>query len=1301
VKMPDFNSGNDVQRSLNLADNRCVNLYPVTDDSGTIAAFYSTPGLLAYTSAASAFSGLYTASNGRCFGVSGTILYEITTGGVLTNRGTVTTASVSKMSDNGIELIIVNGTDAWLFTFATNALKKISTLSADFTVTIASPAVFSTVAAHGLVAGDAIQLTTTSGSNTTSGVLTASTASPITAPDYVTSVITSPDSQYVYIATNNVNGYIYQYIRDQVTGDLSPLSPAFIPIPGGYGSSICYCLEITSDGAFIFAGSGGSIHTFSRNAVTGQITWISATTYAIQTFYSIKLSSDGTSLYAYGKSGFSPLVPNIYQYSVNPATGTVTPLSPATISASLDTVYSSAISSNAGTTQTLYVLSPSTNLIQCYTRTVATGLLTAITSVATGAGSVSIIISHDNAHVYVSCTNAIRHYTRNTGTGVITLADTLTTTNNPSQLVISADDTCVYASSPDGVVMEFDRNTTTGVLTAMSTPTVPAAGTINAIAITANGKSVYAMSYGPVGASFTYMFQRQQSSSNVGLPTGLDTLTTYYVIAAGLTATNFEVSLTAGGTAVNTSGVQAGIHTFHTLGNGFPNGAKTISYIDGRFVVCQPNTQNFYVSDVLAGGTWDALNVQTADSNPDMIVGQITLHNELIVFCEQSGETFYDSGTYPAPFVRNVSGIFEVGCIAPYSIAKIDNSVMWLGKSNTGQGVIYRLNGYTPVRLSTYAIEYAIQTMTTISDAMAFTYQQEGHHFYVITFPTGNRTFAFDVNTGLWHERAGWNGATLSRWAAQEYTYFDGKHLICDYASGNIYSLDLGTYTDGVNAKKWIRSWRAPASDMKRVIHNKLTLEAEVGVGQGSFSTTGVVNSITLSNPGSSSKTVLWNAAVSSGITDMTVYGISWSGSIYVAVGMGNTYGSDWTINYCYTSPDGVVWTKRTMTITQFWYGVSWNGSVFCAVGNGQTCNTSPDGITWTARTMSSVQSHYAITYGAGFFVACVNGEAFETSPDGITWTARNDPGSGGISWSSITYNGTAFIATAFYGSTAATAAYSTDGITWVSKTLPFNQKWCVSSISTGFVALSNGTNYATSPDGITWTARTFPVALSIKTGNQFISGGGVHVIANSGTNNSYVSEDGITWTLDAIPGVLAMWGAATYNGTNIVYMSATSGGGYTSAFTSGPAGYNVGPHAIIFTGGTPTVAATGTYTISSITGEISSTVITNTGSGYITTPTVSFPSGGIIGAIGSANLTWTSSFNPTGIEPTVNLKYSNDGGHTWSTDNWRSMSLGTIGQYSKRVFWYRLGMTTGQVRLYELSGQSPVKTVLLSTYLE
>lgn len=50
-------------------------------------------------------------------------------------------------------------------------------------------------------------------------------------------------------------------------------------------------------------------------------------------------------------------------------------------------------------------------------------------------------------------------------------------------------------------------------------------------------------------------------TTNGALPTGLTGGNTYYVITAGMTANAFEVSSTAGGSAVNTSGSQSGTHT--------------------------------------------------------------------------------------------------------------------------------------------------------------------------------------------------------------------------------------------------------------------------------------------------------------------------------------------------------------------------------------------------------------------------------------------------------------------------------------------------------------------------------------------------------------------------------------------------------------------------------------------------------------------------------------------------------------------------------------------------------------------
>ena len=63
-------------------------------------------------------------------------------------------------------------------------------------------------------------------------------------------------------------------------------------------------------------------------------------------------------------------------------------------------------------------------------------------------------------------------------------------------------------------------------------------------------------------------------------------------------------------------------------------------------------------------------------------------------------------------------------------------------------------------------------------------------------------------------------------------------------------------------------------------------------------------------------------------------------------------------------------------------------------------------------------------------------------------------------------------------------------------------------------------------------------------------------------------------------------------------------------------------------------------------------------------------------------------------------LRWSDDGGHTWSNEHWSKM--GKIGQYGFRTFWRRLGMTTKiRDRVYEVSGTDPVKIAIMGAELQ
>ena len=69
------------------------------------------------------------------------------------------------------------------------------------------------------------------------------------------------------------------------------------------------------------------------------------------------------------------------------------------------------------------------------------------------------------------------------------------------------------------------------------------------------------------------------------------------------------------------------------------------------------------------------------------------------------------------------------------------------------------------------------------------------------------------------------------------------------------------------------------------------------------------------------------------------------------------------------------------------------------------------------------------------------------------------------------------------------------------------------------------------------------------------------------------------------------------------------------------------------------------------------------------------------------------------GSDPEIMLRWSDDGGHTWSNEHWSKM--GKIGEYYRRVFWRRMGMTLKlRDRVYEVSATDPVKIAIMGAEL-
>jgi hypothetical protein len=237
----------------------------------------------------------------------------------------------------------------------------------------------------------------------------------------------------------------------------------------------------------------------------------------------------------------------------------------------------------------------------------------------------------------------------------------------------------------------------------------------------------------------------------------------------------------------------------------FP-GAVTVGYLDGYFVFNEPNSQRIWVTALLDGLSIDPLDFASAEGSPDGLVSIIIDHREAWLFGTNSVEVWYNSGNPDFPLERIQGAYNEIGCLAPYSVAKLDNSVFWLGSDARGQGVVYR----------------------------AYTYQQDGHAFYVLIFPSAETTWVYDAATGAWHERAGFAKGRFKRHRSNCHARFKGQPVVGDYQNGKLYQFDLRYFRDDEQEQRWMRRWRAlptGANNLTRTIHHQLQLDCQTGVG--------------------------------------------------------------------------------------------------------------------------------------------------------------------------------------------------------------------------------------------------------------------------------------------------------------------------------------------------------------------------------------------------------------------------------------------------------------------------------------
>lgn len=298
---------------------------------------------------------------------------------------------------------------------------------------------------------------------------------------------------------------------------------------------------------------------------------------------------------------------------------------------------------------------------------------------------------------------------------------------------------------------------------------------------------------------------------------------------ASIAASNIELLIVSGGHAYCfTLATNVLLEVTNQLA-GIP---VQVQYSDGYFIASFQNSNKFQISNILDGTTWQGIFVDAISVFPENITSIIVNHRELWVFGSQHSQPYQDTGS-SSIFDPIPGALIEMGSAATFAPCLVDNSVFWIDQSIRGGRSGWRANGYTPQRITTYAVETDLATYPDISGMVSYAYQDQGHSFWVLYIPGAQWSWIYDVAEGIWHKRAAWNAGTAKYGSHQSWNhvYAFGKNLVGDWNSGNLYEMSMKYLDDnGTNIRR-VRRAATVDNEMAWIYHTQLTVDFDTGLG--------------------------------------------------------------------------------------------------------------------------------------------------------------------------------------------------------------------------------------------------------------------------------------------------------------------------------------------------------------------------------------------------------------------------------------------------------------------------------------
>lgn len=270
--------------------------------------------------------------------------------------------------------------------------------------------------------------------------------------------------------------------------------------------------------------------------------------------------------------------------------------------------------------------------------------------------------------------------------------------------------------------------------------------------------------------------------------------------------------------------------------------SSRVAFIDGWWIFNVVGTQRFFTNAPTPyTTTFDSTFFALKDSSSDNLVTLMENNRELWLVGERTSEVWYDAGGANFAFSRIPGVAPQIGCSAPQSMARLGSSLVWLGSSERGENVVIKTEQYSYVDISSRAVEAAITSYPLVSDAIGFVYEEEGHLFYVLTFPTADKTWVYDATaseaagTPQWHERASFDPTTgtFHQFKGSCFANYQNIRVVGDFQAQKGYQMSRQFYVDGdtplVALRRTPHVWSK--ENRKRIFHASIQIEFAPGVG--------------------------------------------------------------------------------------------------------------------------------------------------------------------------------------------------------------------------------------------------------------------------------------------------------------------------------------------------------------------------------------------------------------------------------------------------------------------------------------